>query len=57
MEREVNENGQTAITHYETIKEYKDYSIIKVNIETGRTHQIRVHFAFKGNPIGFPFLL
>lgn len=51
MEREVNSNGQSAITHYETIKEYESYSIVSVNIETGRTHQIRVHFAYNGHPI------
>lgn len=51
MEREVNSNGQSAITHYETIKEYEKYSVMSVNIETGRTHQIRVHFAFKRHPI------
>ena len=51
MEREVNESGQYAITHYKTIKEFSDYSLLRVNIETGRTHQIRVHLSFKGNSI------
>ena len=51
MEREVREDGQIAITNYETIKEFDSYSLVKVNIETGRTHQIRVHFKFKGTPI------
>ncbi|MBQ9267749.1 MAG: RluA family pseudouridine synthase [Clostridia bacterium] len=51
MEREVSETGQVAITHYETIKEFSDYSVMKVTIETGRTHQIRVHFAFNGHSI------
>lgn len=51
MEREVNKNGQSAITNYETIKEFQNYSVLKINIETGRTHQIRVHFAFKGHSV------
>lgn len=51
MERIVSEGGQRAITHYETVAKFDDYSMLKINIETGRTHQIRVHLAYKGNPI------
>ena len=43
--------GREAITHYEVIEEYAGYSYIKLNLETGRTHQIRVHMSYKGHPI------
>ena len=43
--------GREAITHYEVIEEYTGYSYIKLNLETGRTHQIRVHMSYKGHPI------
>lgn len=51
MERCVSEAGQTAITHYKVIKTYDAYSSLSVKLETGRTHQIRVHMAFIGHPI------
>lgn len=43
--------GREAITHYEIIEEYTGYSYLKLNLETGRTHQIRVHMSYKGHPI------
>ena len=51
IERCVNSNGQKSITHYEVLKEYKDFSLIKCKLETGRTHQIRVHFSYIGHPL------
>lgn len=48
IKRCVNENGETAITHYEKIKELKNGVLYKINLETGRTHQIRVHFSHLG---------
>lgn len=53
MEREVNEEGQTAITHYDVIRyiEDKNISLVHLKLETGRTHQIRVHLAYIGNSI------
>lgn len=47
----VDKNGKNAITHIKVIKKYKGYTYIKVNIETGRTHQIRVHLQEIGYPI------
>lgn len=47
----VNENNDLAITHYKVIKEYKDYSLVLVRLETGKTHQIRVHFSYLGHPL------
>ena len=43
--------GKEAITHYEVISENDKYSYIKCNLETGRTHQIRVHMASINHPI------
>ena len=43
--------GKKAITHYEVLCEYSGYSHIKLNLETGRTHQIRVHMSYLGHPI------
>ena len=43
--------GREAITHYEVIKEFNGYSLLRLNLETGRTHQIRVHLSYKGHPI------
>jgi 23S rRNA pseudouridine1911/1915/1917 synthase len=43
--------GKPAITHYRVIKRFGSYTHIKVELETGRTHQIRVHLAHIGHPI------
>ncbi len=43
--------GREAITHVETIAEYPGYSHIRLTLETGRTHQIRVHMAHIGHPV------
>ena len=43
--------GKPAITNYEVIKEYPLLSFLLVKLETGRTHQIRVHLAAKGHPV------
>lgn len=49
--REVREDGQNAVTNY-TIEKYNDkYSLARIILETGRTHQIRVHFAYLGYPL------
>lgn len=51
IERHVCSNGQNAITHYEVLQEFEDYSLVKCILETGRTHQIRVHMAHIGHPL------
>ncbi|HAE41917.1 MAG TPA: RNA pseudouridine synthase [Clostridiales bacterium] len=44
-------NSKSAITNYEVIRHYKKYSLMKLQLETGRTHQIRVHLSYLGYPI------
>ena len=51
IKRGVFEDGETAVTHYESIKTNGKYSLLKINLETGRTHQIRVHFSNLGHPL------
>ena len=43
--------GKESITHYEVIEFYRAVSLVKVELETGRTHQIRVHFSALGHPL------
>ncbi len=45
------ENGQPAITHYEAVKTSAKYTLLNIKLETGRTHQIRVHFSHIGHPL------
>lgn len=45
------EDGKKAITNLKVLKRYKRYTLVKLNLETGRTHQIRVHMAYIGFPI------
>ena len=47
----VNKNGKNAITHFKVIERFKNYTLLEVKIETGRTHQIRVHLSEIGYPI------
>lgn len=47
----VSKNGKNAVTHIKVIERFKDYTLLEVNIETGRTHQIRVHLSQIGYPI------
>ncbi|MDD2980861.1 MAG: RluA family pseudouridine synthase [Hespellia sp.] len=52
IERTVDfENGEHAVTHYRTIKEENGYSLVLLNLETGRTHQIRIHMKHLGFPL------
>lgn len=51
IERQVTEEGKEAITHYEVLQQTSQHALVAVSLETGRTHQIRVHFAYKGYPV------
>ncbi|WP_338753582.1 RluA family pseudouridine synthase [Bacillus sp. FJAT-52991] len=51
IEREVREDGQYACTRYELIHQYKTFAQVRLKLETGRTHQIRVHLSHIGHPL------
>lgn len=51
IERCASPNGDRAITEIELLKTFDNYSLVKCNLKTGRTHQIRVHLSFIGHPI------
>ena len=51
IEREISNTGDIAITHYELLKNYNEYAYVKFILETGRTHQIRLHSKYIGHPI------
>ena len=44
-------NAKKAITHFHVLKRYNGYTLLKLNLETGRTHQIRVHLKYIGYPV------
>lgn len=45
------EDAKDAITHFEVLKRYNHHTLIKLNLETGRTHQIRVHMSYINHPV------
>ena len=44
-------NSRSAVTHWEVIARYPGYTHVRCRLETGRTHQLRVHMAYLGHPI------
>ena len=44
-------NGKEAVTHFKVIDRFKNYTLLEIKIDTGRTHQIRVHMAEIGYPV------
>ncbi|KAB7667568.1 RluA family pseudouridine synthase [Bacillus sp. B1-b2] len=51
IQREVREDGKNAITHYRVLTSKAAFSIVELSLETGRTHQIRVHLSHLGHPL------
>lgn len=49
--REVRDDGQAAVTHYQVVKFLEDETVVQLQLETGRTHQIRVHMASIDHPL------
>ena len=47
----IQRNSRNAVTHWEVVKRYRGYTHVRCKLETGRTHQIRVHMAHIGHPI------
>lgn len=57
IERHVDfENGESAVTHYERLEVKNNHSLLEIHLETGRTHQIRVHMGYIGHPLPADYL-
>lgn len=56
MEQQVRPDGKAARTHYETLRSCSQRALLQLELETGRTHQIRVHMAYIGHPLTGDFL-
>jgi len=51
INRIVAPDGQRAVTHYKVMERFGDYTLLEMELETGRTHQIRVHMSYIGHPL------
>lgn len=51
IERCIDKSGQTAITNYKILSKYDNFSVVECHLQTGRTHQIRVHMSAIGHPL------
>ncbi|GFN33644.1 pseudouridine synthase [Paenibacillus curdlanolyticus] len=49
--RRVVQSGDPACTHYEVLEQFRDSALVRLKLETGRTHQIRVHMSYIGHPL------
>ena len=47
----VQQDGKPAVTHFKVLERFRAHTYVSVKLETGRTHQIRVHFAWRRNPL------
>jgi len=47
----VSNNGKRAVTHYRVLESFDDFTLVEAVLETGRTHQIRVHMSYLGHPV------
>ena len=57
IQRQVDpEHGEAAVTHYERLAVRNDHSLLEIHLETGRTHQIRVHMRYIGHPLPADYL-
>ena len=49
-------HGESAVTHYERLEVKNEHSLLEIHLETGRTHQIRVHMGYIGHPLPADYL-
>ena len=56
IRQEVRPDGKSARTHYQVVERGEGFSLLRLRLETGRTHQIRVHMAYLGHPLAGDFL-